>query len=27
MVESDLNIARRDAIVAREGFRTYRHSE
>ncbi len=27
MVESDLEIARRDALVAREGFRTYRHQE
>jgi hypothetical protein len=27
MVESDLEIARRDALVAREGFKTYRHRE
>jgi GDPmannose 4,6-dehydratase len=27
MVEEDLQIARRDALVAREGFRTYRHPE
>jgi len=27
MIESDLEIARRDALVAREGFRTYRHQE
>jgi GDPmannose 4,6-dehydratase len=27
MVESDLDIARRDALVAREGFKTYRHQE
>jgi len=27
MVESDLEIARRDALVAREGFKTYRHEE
>ena len=27
MVESDLEIARRDALVAREGFKTYRHQE
>jgi GDPmannose 4,6-dehydratase len=27
MVESDLAIARRDAVIAREGFKTYRYSE
>jgi GDPmannose 4,6-dehydratase len=27
MVANDLGIAKRDAIVAREGFRTYRYSE
>jgi GDPmannose 4,6-dehydratase len=27
MVESDLDAARRDALVAREGFRTYNHHE
>ena len=27
MVDSDLEIARRDALVAREGFKTYRHQE
>jgi GDPmannose 4,6-dehydratase len=27
MVASDLEIARRDAIIAREGFKTYRYSE
>jgi GDPmannose 4,6-dehydratase len=27
MVASDLEIARRDAVIAREGFKTYRHSE
>jgi GDPmannose 4,6-dehydratase len=27
MVQSDLEIARRDAMVAREGFKTYRHRE
>jgi len=27
MVASDLEIARRDAVVAREGFKTYRYSE
>src|SRR6185369_6953958 len=27
MVTSDLDIARRDAVIAREGFKTYRHSE
>jgi GDPmannose 4,6-dehydratase len=27
MVASDLEDARRDAVVAREGFRTYRYSE
>ena len=27
MVESDLEIARRDALIAREGFKTYRHQE
>jgi GDPmannose 4,6-dehydratase len=27
MVASDLEIARRDALIAREGFKTYRHSE
>jgi GDPmannose 4,6-dehydratase len=27
MVASDLDIARRDALIAREGFRTYRHHE
>jgi GDPmannose 4,6-dehydratase len=27
MVASDLNIARRDSVVAREGFKTYRYSE
>jgi GDPmannose 4,6-dehydratase len=27
MVESDLELARRDALVAREGFKTYRHQE
>jgi GDPmannose 4,6-dehydratase len=27
MVAADLDIARRDALVAREGFRTYRHRE
>jgi len=27
MVEADLEIARRDAVVAREGFRTYRYRE
>jgi GDPmannose 4,6-dehydratase len=27
MIESDLEIARRDALVAREGFKTYRHQE
>jgi GDPmannose 4,6-dehydratase len=27
MVQSDLEIARRDAMMAREGFRTYRHRE
>jgi GDPmannose 4,6-dehydratase len=27
MVESDLEIARRDALVAREGFKTYRYRE
>jgi len=27
MVASDLTIARRDAVVAREGFKTYRYSE
>jgi GDPmannose 4,6-dehydratase len=27
MVEEDLQIARRDAVIAREGFKTYRHRE
>jgi GDPmannose 4,6-dehydratase len=27
MVGSDLEIAKRDALVAREGYRTYRHHE
>ncbi len=27
MVASDLEIARRDAVIAREGFKTYRYSE
>ena len=27
MVAADLEIARRDSVVAREGFRTYRYSE
>ncbi len=27
MVESDLEIAKRDALIAREGFKTYRHHE
>jgi len=27
MIEADLEIARRDAIIAREGFKTYRHHE
>jgi GDPmannose 4,6-dehydratase len=27
MVAMDLEIARRDAVIAREGFKTYRHSE
>jgi GDPmannose 4,6-dehydratase len=27
MVDSDLEIARRDALMAREGFKTYRHRE
>jgi GDPmannose 4,6-dehydratase len=27
MVASDLEIARRDSVIAREGFKTYRHSE
>jgi GDPmannose 4,6-dehydratase len=27
MVASDLDIARRDAVVAREGFKTYRYPE
>jgi GDPmannose 4,6-dehydratase len=27
MVASDLDIARRDAVIAREGFKTYRYSE
>jgi GDPmannose 4,6-dehydratase len=27
MVEEDLQLARRDAIIKREGFRTYRHKE
>jgi GDPmannose 4,6-dehydratase len=27
MVESDLEIARRDAVISREGFKTYRHHE
>jgi GDPmannose 4,6-dehydratase len=27
MVASDLQIAQRDAVIAREGFKTYRHSE
>jgi GDPmannose 4,6-dehydratase len=27
MVESDLQLAERDALVAREGFRTYKHHE
>lgn len=27
MVDNDLELARRDALVAREGFRTYRHHE
>jgi GDPmannose 4,6-dehydratase len=27
MVASDLEIARRDSVVLREGFRTYRYSE
>jgi GDPmannose 4,6-dehydratase len=27
MIESDLEIVRRDALVAREGFKTYRHQE
>ncbi len=27
MVESDLELARRDAMVARQGFKTYRHQE
>jgi GDPmannose 4,6-dehydratase len=27
MVAEDLDIARRDAVVAREGFKTYRHHE
>jgi GDPmannose 4,6-dehydratase len=27
MVTGDLEIARRDAVIAREGFKTYRHSE
>ena len=27
MVDSDLEIARRDALMAREGFKTYRHQE
>jgi hypothetical protein len=27
MVDSDLKIAERDALVAREGYRVYRHHE
>ena len=27
MVEADVQIARRDAVIAREGFKTYRHRE
>ncbi len=27
MVAADLEIAKRDALVAREGFKTYRHHE
>jgi len=27
MVESDLEIARRDAVISREGFKTYKHHE
>ena len=27
MVESDLEIARRDAVIRREGFKTYQHHE
>jgi GDPmannose 4,6-dehydratase len=27
MVASDLEIARRDALIAKEGFKTYRHHE
>ena len=27
MVAADLEIAKRDAVVAREGFRTYKYSE
>jgi GDPmannose 4,6-dehydratase len=27
MMEADLNIARRDAVIAREGFKTYRYRE
>jgi GDPmannose 4,6-dehydratase len=27
MVTQDLEIARRDSVVAREGFKTYRHNE
>jgi GDPmannose 4,6-dehydratase len=27
MVESDLNIAKRDALVAKEGFQVYSHHE
>jgi GDPmannose 4,6-dehydratase len=27
MVASDLEIARRDALIAKEGFKTYKHHE
>jgi GDPmannose 4,6-dehydratase len=27
MVDSDLEIARRDAVIRREGFKTYQHHE
>jgi len=27
MVEADLEIARRDAVIAREGFKTYQYHE
>jgi GDPmannose 4,6-dehydratase len=27
MVASDLQIARRDALIAKEGFKTYQHHE